>query len=104
MNLQLPPALISSLEGLPGFDKESFQAIHAQVNEFTSIRLNPQKNRFTDYSGAAKPNSPYFSLSQESLYAHVPWSSQGYYLKERPLFTSDPLFHAGAYYVQEASS
>lgn len=34
----------------------------------------------------------------------VPWCSNGYYLKERPLFTADPLFHAGVYYVQEASS
>jgi len=28
----------------------------------------------------------------------------GQYLKERPRFTLDPLLHAGAYYVQEASS
>jgi 16S rRNA C967 or C1407 C5-methylase (RsmB/RsmF family)/NOL1/NOP2/fmu family ribosome biogenesis protein len=34
----------------------------------------------------------------------VPWCESGYYLNERPLFTADPLFHAGAYYVQEASS
>ncbi|MDR0371890.1 MAG: rRNA cytosine-C5-methyltransferase [Prevotellaceae bacterium] len=34
----------------------------------------------------------------------VPWYGKGYYLAERPLFTADPLFHAGAYYVQEASS
>lgn len=34
----------------------------------------------------------------------VPWSSQGFYLSERPSFTFDPLFHAGRYYVQEASS
>lgn len=34
----------------------------------------------------------------------VPWSTTGFYLKERPVFTLDPLFHAGAYYVQEASS
>lgn len=34
----------------------------------------------------------------------VPWCNAGYYLKERPLFTADPLFHAGIYYVQEASS
>ncbi len=34
----------------------------------------------------------------------VPWSQAGYYLKERPSFTLDPLFHAGVYYVQEASS
>ena len=34
----------------------------------------------------------------------VPWCSHGYYLTERPDFTLDPCFHAGAYYVQEASS
>ncbi|MCF8360449.1 MAG: RsmB/NOP family class I SAM-dependent RNA methyltransferase [Prolixibacteraceae bacterium] len=34
----------------------------------------------------------------------VPWSYHGYYLPERPVFTLDPLFHAGTYYVQEASS
>lgn len=34
----------------------------------------------------------------------VPWSTNGLYLSERPSFTLDPLFHAGAYYVQEASS
>ena len=34
----------------------------------------------------------------------VPWSTQGYYLSLRPSFTLDPIFHAGAYYVQEASS
>ena len=34
----------------------------------------------------------------------VSWCETGYYLKERPLFTADPLFHAGVYYVQEASS
>lgn len=34
----------------------------------------------------------------------VDWCPQGFYLNERPLFTADPLFHGGAYYVQEASS
>ena len=34
----------------------------------------------------------------------VPWCEQGYYLPCRPNFTMDPLFHAGCYYVQEASS
>lgn len=34
----------------------------------------------------------------------VPWCETGFYLNERPLFTADPLFHAGVYYVQEASS
>jgi 16S rRNA C967 or C1407 C5-methylase (RsmB/RsmF family) len=34
----------------------------------------------------------------------IPWCPHGYYLSERPSFTLDPSFHAGAYYVQEASS
>lgn len=34
----------------------------------------------------------------------VKWAHNGAYLPERPVFTLDPAFHAGAYYVQEASS
>ena len=34
----------------------------------------------------------------------IPWAVSGFYLKNRPTFTFDPLFHAGCYYVQEASS
>ena len=34
----------------------------------------------------------------------VPWSPYGYLLKERPVFTLDPLFHAGCYYVQDTSA
>ena len=35
----------------------------------------------------------------------VPWAVlSGVYLDKRPTFTFDPLFHAGCYYVQEASS
>lgn len=34
----------------------------------------------------------------------IPWATNGYYLSSRPSFTFDPLFHAGAYYVQESSS
>jgi 16S rRNA C967 or C1407 C5-methylase (RsmB/RsmF family)/NOL1/NOP2/fmu family ribosome biogenesis protein len=34
----------------------------------------------------------------------VPWSKYGRYVAERPSFTLDPWFHAGKYYVQEASS
>jgi 16S rRNA C967 or C1407 C5-methylase (RsmB/RsmF family) len=35
----------------------------------------------------------------------VSWHPKAaYYLPERPIFTLDPAFHAGSYYVQEASS
>lgn len=34
----------------------------------------------------------------------VPWCETGLFLNERPSYTLDPVFHSGAYYVQEASS
>jgi 16S rRNA C967 or C1407 C5-methylase (RsmB/RsmF family)/NOL1/NOP2/fmu family ribosome biogenesis protein len=34
----------------------------------------------------------------------IPWTETAFYLKERPIFTLDPLFHAGVYYPQEAGS
>ena len=56
----------------------------------TSIRINPKKN---------------FQLSTlNSQLSTVNWCPSGFYLSERPSFTFDPLFHAGCYYVQEASS
>ncbi len=54
----------------------------------TSIRLNSKLDVLT------------FDCDTEE----VPWHVDGYYLSERPQFTLDPLFHAGCYYVQEASS
>ncbi|MEP0712003.1 tRNA/rRNA cytosine-C5-methylase [Algoriphagus sp.] len=53
----------------------------------TSIRLNSAKGFSISW-----PKSP------------IPWSQTGFFLKERPSFTLDPAIHAGAYYVQEASS
>ena len=35
---------------------------------------------------------------------NVPWAEYGLLLDERPQFTLDPTFHAGAYYVQDSSS
>lgn len=52
-----------------------------------SIRLNPSKG-----------------IRQPLESAEIPWCKNGYYLNERPVFTLDPLFHAGTYYVQEAGS
>ncbi len=37
-------------------------------------------------------------------YEPVPWCADAYYLPARHTFTFDPMLHAGAYYVQEASS
>ena len=43
-------------------------------------------------------------MEADSSLNAVPWASAGRYLESRPVFTADPLFHAGCYYVQEASS
>lgn len=43
-------------------------------------------------------------MEADSSLNAVPWASAGRYLGSRPVFTADPLFHAGCYYVQEASS
>jgi 16S rRNA C967 or C1407 C5-methylase (RsmB/RsmF family)/NOL1/NOP2/fmu family ribosome biogenesis protein len=91
----LPEDLLRSLEGLPGFDRDSFEAVHAAGPQVTSIRVNP-----------GKWNERFEGNTVDGQFPHgdpVPWSSWGYYLPARPSFTVDPLFHAGAYYVQEAS-
>jgi len=48
--------------------------------------------------------NPYKWTQPVSGYKKVLWEPQGYYLPVKPLFTPDPLFHAGVYYPQEASS
>ncbi len=57
-----------------------------------SIRLNPSK--FPDIN----PHE-LFDIKEP-----VSWCKGGYLLNSRPIFTLDPLFHSGAYYVQEPSS
>jgi len=92
--VQLPSSLIQSLQPIKGFDETAFINIHQSGEQFTSLRINPLK-KATNFS---------ISGFHFPLYSKIPWSSQGYYLQQRPSFTLDPLFHAGTYYVQEASS
>lgn len=92
--MQLPQKLLESLEGIEGFDKEAFERVHQSGEQVTSIRINPLK---MSESSKVLPFG-------EDLGGAVPWSQYGYYLTKRPSFTFDPLFHAGCYYVQEASS
>jgi 16S rRNA C967 or C1407 C5-methylase (RsmB/RsmF family)/NOL1/NOP2/fmu family ribosome biogenesis protein len=87
MPVPLPHNLLSSLEGIQGFDKNAFVQVHESGEQVTSIRINPFKK---------------FEIS--NLKFQIPWTTNGYYLEARPSFTFDPLFHAGCYYVQEASS
>lgn len=88
----LPPAFTGSIQHVKGFSKEAFEAVHAAGTQVTSIRMNVVK----------RPGAQHTAF--KAFAGKVPWSSNGFYLSERPSFTLDPLFHAGAYYVQEASS
>jgi NOL1/NOP2/sun family putative RNA methylase len=88
--MQLPQALLQSLQNIPGYNQAAFTATHAAAKPPISIRLNQQKITTQQLS---------LPIAQP-----IPWCNQGYYLNQRPQFTLDPLMHAGAYYVQEASS
>ena len=89
--MQLPEAFITRTKDLLGGEWGAFeQALNEESP--VSIRLNPQKIS----SEALSETLP--------LIESVPWCAEGYYLNSRPSFTLDPLFHAGCYYVQEASS
>jgi len=81
-----PENFLDLLTGEPGFNAENFINAHQFIETPTSIRVNPFKP---------------VALKTDS---QVPWCLDGYYLDVRPSFTFDPLFHAGCYYVQEASS
>ena len=93
--MNLPTSLMTSLHNVTGFDKESFERIHQSGEQVTAIRINPAKWSAVDVSE---------SLDHLGIKDKVAWSSFGYYLAERPSFTLDPFFHAGCYYVQDASS
>ena len=92
--MQLPLEFIESIIATKGFDKAAFEAVHQSGEQVVSIRLNPAKIK----------SSQDISFTDEDIENKVPWSTHGYYLSQRPSFTLDPVFHAGAYYVQEASS
>src|SRR5579859_2458018 len=82
--LPFPTPFAGRMQEQLKIDWEKFLSAHHHPAP-TSIRINPRKSKSKD---------------QE----RIPWTDFGYYLEERPSFTLDPVFHGGAYYVQEASS
>lgn len=68
----------------------------------TSIRLNPLHRGIVPCGSKERQCQDEESAAPSA--ERVPWCDEGYYLAGRPSFTFDPLFHAGCYYVQEASS
>ena len=84
--MQIPNQFQSQIqELLPSEAEAFFQSLDTESP--TSIRFNPSKSYSSELGGVK-----------------IPWADNGLYLSERPSFTLDSAFHAGAYYVQEASS
>lgn len=82
---QFPQAFKKREQVHLGADWGAFLNAHLQPPPI-SIRINPYK------------------AAHEVLGPSIPWTKHGRYLADRPSFTLDPTFHAGKYYVQEASS
>lgn len=82
----LPASLLQQLQGIQSFEEAAFIAAHEEP-AVTSVRINKAKD-----IGLFPANEPVY------------WCRNAVYLPERPVFTLDPSYHAGAYYVQEASS
>lgn len=82
--MDLPASFTVYTRSLLGDEEYDKLAVAIQQEPPVSIRLN--------------------KLRVDSPLLPVPWASDGFYLDERLTFTFDPLFHAGGYYVQEASS
>jgi 16S rRNA C967 or C1407 C5-methylase (RsmB/RsmF family)/NOL1/NOP2/fmu family ribosome biogenesis protein len=84
--MNFPEKFLAHLHNAPGLSNSAFINAHC-ITPPVSIRINKLKpvTDFTELKG-------------------VPWCSSGFYIPERPVFTLDPLLHAGCYYVQEASS
>ncbi len=84
--MHFPESLLKELEEKFALKSGPFLEAHERSTP-VSIRVNPLK--------------PDCDLVKGDK---VPWSEHAFYLLARPVFTNDPLFHAGCYYVQEASS
>lgn len=89
--MQLPSDFIALMREQLGVEQAEALFEGLQQEPTVAVRFNPLKT-------AA------LTLNREALGDPVPWCPDAYYLDGRRAFTFDPLFHAGAYYVQDASS
>lgn len=81
-------------------------------NQFIELlgEITPPVNINSFVEAISRPVSSFVRLnSAKTMPYHfegtpIKWCENGTRLKERKVFTTDPFFHGGAYYVQEASS
>ena len=85
--MKLPDEFIAQLRGLLPEEWEALTEAITSSEPSVAVRVN-------EVRGVAVPDGA----------RRVPWCEQGFYLEDRPVFTFDTDWHAGRYYVQDASS
>ncbi len=96
---QLPEDFITLMREHYGeSDAEALCCALLNTEPEVSVRLNRRKIQLNEAL------HPLLDLDKVDGVNAVEWCDDAFYLSERPPFTFDPLLHAGAYYVQEASS
>ena len=85
--MNLPKAFIDQLRGLLPNEWEDLADAITSSEPSVAVRVNTARGM----------------LVPEDV-RRVPWCAEGFYLEDRPSFTFDPDWHAGRYYVQDASS
>ncbi len=91
----LPQEFIDQMRSIIGTDEARRLAEALQSRPVTAVRFNPGK-----YSAEGLSEL----MGSENIAGPVEWCRQGFRLKQRPKFTLLPQLHAGAFYVQDASS
>lgn len=86
MSVSLPEAFISNMQQLLGSDYDAF---------------------YTGFFNEAQPSVRLNTHKPSDAFAHeesIAWNPQGRLLDHKHAFITDPLFYAGAYYIQESNS
>ena len=86
MSQNFPPKFIETVLNDPFLEGEKLLDSLDSTSPI-AIRFNPFKQH------------PTFEIK-----TMVPWCENAFFLNERPVYTLDPLFHAGCYYPQETGS
>lgn len=88
LSVAIPGDFVEKMQGisLPDADR-LIDAL--DTDPCVAIRINQRKNKTGEIYSDIEP---------------VSWCKDGYYLPNRPIFTLNPLLHAGVFYVQDASS
>ena len=85
--MKLPEAFIDQLRELLPEEWEALAKAITSSEPSVAVRVNEARG-----------------VSVPECTERVPWCEQGFYLGDRPAFTFDTDWHAGRYYVQDASS